>query len=113
MVFSHPDFVQAHPIATKRALRALLKANQLCALEPERVAKIIDEPSFGYSYEHALNMFRDIPYGAWHEYDAEDSFRFFSLRLSDIGMIRKTPDQLIASGTDFRFLNELKSELKA
>ena len=29
------------------------------------------------------------------------------------GMIKSTPNTLIADGTDWRFLNELKRELKA
>ena len=38
------DFVRAHPIATKRYLRAILKATDICAAEPERVARqLVDE----------------------------------------------------------------------
>ena len=29
------------------------------------------------------------------------------------GMIKSTPQQIIAEGTDWRFLNEIKRELKA
>ena len=112
MVIANQEFVSKHPIATKRALRAVLKANRLCALEPQRVAKIIDNEFRSGLYNYALSMFRDIPYGAWREYDPEDSFRFFSLRLRDVGIVKKSPEQLIALGTDFRFLNELKQELK-
>jgi NitT/TauT family transport system substrate-binding protein len=39
--------------------------------------------------------------------------RFFALRLHEIGMIKSTPQAIIADGTDWRFLNELKRELKA
>ena len=39
--------------------------------------------------------------------------RFYALRLHEIGMIKSSPNQLIAEGTDWRFLNELKRELKA
>jgi NitT/TauT family transport system substrate-binding protein len=38
--------------------------------------------------------------------------RFFALRLREAGMIRSTPQKIIAQGTDWRFLNELKKELK-
>jgi NitT/TauT family transport system substrate-binding protein len=38
--------------------------------------------------------------------------RFFALRLREAGMIRSTPQKIIATGTDWRFLNELKKELK-
>jgi NitT/TauT family transport system substrate-binding protein len=39
--------------------------------------------------------------------------RFYALRLHEAGMIRSSPNQIIAEGTDWRFLNELKRELKA
>jgi hypothetical protein len=32
--------------------------------------------------------------------------------LREAGMIKSTPQRLIAQGTDWRFLNELKKELK-
>jgi NitT/TauT family transport system substrate-binding protein len=39
--------------------------------------------------------------------------RFYALRLHEVGMIKSTPQDVIAKGTDWRFLNELKRELKA
>ena len=33
-------------------------------------------------------------------------------RLHEAGMIKSTPQKIIAQGTDWRFLNELKKELK-
>jgi NitT/TauT family transport system substrate-binding protein len=39
--------------------------------------------------------------------------RFYALRLQEAGMIKSSPQQLIAQGTDWRFLNELKRELNA
>ena len=38
--------------------------------------------------------------------------RFYSLRLREAGLIKGTPQKIIAEGTDWRFLNELKKELK-
>jgi NitT/TauT family transport system substrate-binding protein len=38
--------------------------------------------------------------------------RFYALRLHQAGMLKSTPQNLIAQGTDWRFLNELKKELK-
>ena len=38
--------------------------------------------------------------------------RFYALRLHEVGMIKSDPKALIADGTDWRFLNELKRELK-
>jgi NitT/TauT family transport system substrate-binding protein len=54
-----------------------------------------------------------MPYYKWREYDPEDTVRFYALRLREVGFIRSSPQKAIADGTDWRFLNELKSELKA
>ena len=110
MVAANRDFVRKQPVATKRALRAILKAASLCALEPERAARRIADR--GYRYDYALQAIKEIPYGKWCEYDAEDTVRFYSLRLHEAGMIKSSPKKIIAEGTDWRFLNELKKELK-
>ncbi len=110
-VAGHREFVRKHPVATKRALRAILKAANLCAAEPEQAAKLI--AGKGYSYEYALQTMKEIPYDQWREYDPEDAVRFYALRLHEAGMIKSNPQKLIAQGTDWRFLNELKKELKA
>ena len=38
--------------------------------------------------------------------------RFYALRMQEAGMIRSTPQKIIAQGTDWRFFNALKKELK-
>ena len=43
----------------------------------------------------------------------EDTVRFYALRLHEAGMIKSSPQKVLAQGTDWRFLNELKKELKA
>jgi NitT/TauT family transport system substrate-binding protein len=112
MVAGNRDFVRKHPVATKRALRAILKANQICALEPDRAARLLVDKGFTTSYDHALQALKDIPYAKWREYDPEDTVRFYALRLHEVGMIKSTPQKIIAEGTDWRFLNELRQELK-
>ena len=107
------EFVRKHPVATKRAIRAILKADQICALEPERVARAIVDRGFTRSYDYALQAMKDIPYGQWRQYDPEDAIRFYALRLREAGLIGSTPQKIIAEYTDWRFLNELKKELKA
>ena len=54
----------------------------------------------------------DVPYNKWREYDPEDTIRFYALRLQELGMVKSSPQQIIADGTDWRFLDELKRELK-
>jgi NitT/TauT family transport system substrate-binding protein len=110
---SNREFVRKHPAATKRAMRAILKANQICALEPERAARLLVDKGFTPQYDYALQAMKEIPYGKWREYDAEDSLRFYALRLHEAGMIKSSPQKIISQGTDWRFLRELKKELKA
>jgi NitT/TauT family transport system substrate-binding protein len=38
--------------------------------------------------------------------------RFYALRLHEAGMIKSSPEDIIAAGTDWRFLDEIKRELK-
>lgn len=112
MATGNREFVRKHPVATKRALRALLKAADICAIEPERAARSIVDKGFTPRYDYALQTLREIPYNKWRDYDPEDTIRFYSLRLHEVGMIKSGPQKIIAQGTDWRFLNELKKELK-
>ena len=43
----------------------------------------------------------------------EDTLRFHAIRLHEVGIVKSSPQRLIANGTNWRFLNELKRELKA
>jgi NitT/TauT family transport system substrate-binding protein len=113
MVIANRDFVRKYPVATKRALRAILKGADICAAEPERAARFMVDRGFTPNYEYALATMKSIPYNKWREYDPEDTLRFFALRLREAGMIKSSPEKLLAQGTDWRFFNELKKELKA
>ena len=46
MVIAQRDFVRAYPVATKRVLRALLKATDICAQEPERAARLLADKGY-------------------------------------------------------------------
>jgi NitT/TauT family transport system substrate-binding protein len=112
MLAGRRAFVQQYPIATKRWLRTVLKAADLCAQEPDRAARLLVEKGYTPRYDYALQSLQEIAYRQWREYDPEDSVRFFALRLHEVGMIKSSPQKLIAQGTDWRFLTELKRELK-
>jgi NitT/TauT family transport system substrate-binding protein len=107
------DYIHRYPVATKRLLRAVLKAADLCAADPARVARRIVDRGFTSRYEFALQTLTDVPYKSWRDYDIEDSVRFYALRMNEAGLIKSAPQKIIAKGTDWRFLNELKRELKA
>ena len=70
---AHRDYVHKHPIATKRVMRAIAKATDLCATEPTRVAKQIVDGGFTASYDYALQALNEIPYAKWREYDPEEN----------------------------------------
>jgi NitT/TauT family transport system substrate-binding protein len=113
MMYGNRAWVRDHPIATKRFLRAIYKAADLCTAQPEIAARQLVDGGFARRYDHALETIREIPYDRWHEYDSADTLRFYALRLHEAGMLANSPNALLAEGTDWRFLNELKRELKA
>jgi len=107
------DYVARNPVATKRVIRAMLKAADLCASEPERAARRLVDGGFVDNYEYALQTLNDNPYAHWRDYDAEDTVRFYALQLHEVGVIKKSPQRIIADGTDFHFFDDLKRELKS
>ena len=113
VVAAHSEFAREHPAATKRALRALLQAADICAQDPKRAARYLVAKGYTPGYDMALEVVKELPYRSWREYEPEDTVRFHALRLHEVGMIKSSPQKLIAQGTDWRFLNELKKELKA
>jgi NitT/TauT family transport system substrate-binding protein len=112
MLFGNRDYVRNHPVATKRAMRAILKAADLCATQPERAARMLVDRGFAPRYDYALQTLNDVPYDRWREYDPEDTIRFYALRLYELGIIKTPPQKIIAENTDWRFFEELKRELK-
>jgi len=115
LVAGNREFVRMNPVATKRALRAILKATDITAREPEQVARFLVDQGATKNYDYALQTMKDMQmaYGGWRDYDPEDSLRFYALRLHEAGMIKSSPQKLIAQGSDWRFLREIKKELKA
>ena len=113
MLAGSNDYVQHHPVATKRVVRAILEAADLCVSDPAGVARQLVASGVTDRYDYAEQALREVPYDKWREYDAEDTMRFYALRLHDVGFIQSSPQKIIAEGTDWRFLNELKRELKA
>ena len=93
-------------------IRALLKAADLFASAPERSAQLLVKGGFAERYDYALQTLRDVPYALWREYDAEDTVRFYALRAHELGFVKSTPRKIIADGTNWRFFEELKRELK-
>jgi NitT/TauT family transport system substrate-binding protein len=113
MLGGHRDFVRKNPVAVKRVMRAMLKANDLCSKESEASAKFLVDRGFTPRHDRALEALKENVFDKWRDYDAEDTVRFYALRLHDVGFIKSNPQKLIADGCDWRAFNELKRELKA
>ena len=112
MAYTNRNFARQHPVATKRALRAILKAADLCAADPAGAARTVVAKGYTPEFDYAFPLIKGLPYNLWRTQNHEDSIRFYALRLHEAGMVRSSPKKLIADGTDWRFLNELKKELK-
>lgn len=116
--FSMPTVLRSYseknPVATKRLLRAMFKASDAIAKEPVRGADAMK--THGYIPDALYTATRDeipkVPFDVWRKYDPADTLRFYALRLKESGIIKSTPEQIIARGADFKYWAELKRELK-
>lgn len=104
MVAANRQFAQRHAVATKRVLRAILKAADICASDPQRVARYLSDKLYEPRFQIGLEVMKSLPYNRWREGNPEDTLRFHALRLHQVGMIKTTPNRLIAQSTDWRFL---------
>jgi NitT/TauT family transport system substrate-binding protein len=111
MLVGNADFVRRNPIATKRIVRAMARAIDICAAKPDWVAQRLIDSGFAPSSDYVRQGLADLPYRSWRDYDPEDTIRFYALRLREVGMIKSSPDKIIAKGTDWRFIKEVRKEL--
>jgi NitT/TauT family transport system substrate-binding protein len=112
MLAARSAFVEKYPIAAKRVLRAVLKAIDLCITDAEWVARGAVAMGYSASYQWQLQALAESRYDIWRDYDSEDTLRFYALRMQETGFTTISPQAVIANGADWRFLEELKRELK-
>jgi NitT/TauT family transport system substrate-binding protein len=112
LAMGNREFVTKNPEATRRTLRAIMKAADICATEPDRAAQLVVDRGFAPRLDYALQTLKDLPYNRWREFDPEDTVRYYALRLHEAGMVKGSPETLVGRSADWRFLNELKRELK-
>ena len=113
MITGHTKFVKNNPVATKRAIRAILKANDLVAQNPQLATDTLLQRKIRKESErkYVLQSIKHIPYGKWRAYNPEDTLRFYALRLREVGMLDSQPEEFIRKYTDWSFVNDLKGEL--
>jgi NitT/TauT family transport system substrate-binding protein len=111
MTVANRDFYESYPIATRRALRALLRSIDFTAREPQRAVDEFSDWGWVTPRSYAQRMLDTVPYDVWRDYQPEDSVRFYALHLREAGLIESTPEEIIEKGADFTYFNELKEEL--
>jgi NitT/TauT family transport system substrate-binding protein len=85
-------------------------STDLCATDPEQAARRLVEGGFALHDETALQTLTDLPYNLWRELDPKAVLRPLATRVRHAQL---DPNKIIAEGTDWRFLSEIKRELKA
>lgn len=110
-VITRKGFLEQNPIATKRALRAVLRGVDRCHREPEAVAQELVRAGWSANEYSAVQGMPYQHFDAWRTHSPEDSMRFFALRLREGGVIKSTPDELIKRGLDLRYLDELRDKI--
>ncbi len=119
MIIGRRDFIKNNPVATKKVLRSILKANDLVSQDPAMAAQMLVDRKLnavgtsikGVDQEIFAQVFREIPYDKWRHYNPEDTVRYYALRLREFGAIKHSPKEIISKNTDWSYLKSLKNEL--
>jgi NitT/TauT family transport system substrate-binding protein len=115
LIVANRDWAQRNPVAAKRLTRAMLRASDMAAKDLAFAARTAIEKKLfpaNITYDILHDMLVELPF-AWREYDPEETLRFYSLRLADGKLIKKTPQQIINEGADLAYFRQLRKELKA
>ena len=115
MASANRDWARKHPIAAKRVYRTFLKAAEICASSPDAGVKayLAFDRKYQPNPDYARQALRELSFRSWRDLNPEETLRFYALRLREAGMVKGTPQKIIAEGTDWRILEALKREMKA
>ncbi|MDH3692346.1 MAG: ABC transporter substrate-binding protein, partial [Gammaproteobacteria bacterium] len=62
MVATNTAFMEKNPVATKKALRAILKAADICAREPALAAQLLMDMGLSKRYDYVIQTMQEVPY---------------------------------------------------
>jgi len=113
MITGRRDFIRNNPIATRKVIRSILRANDLVSQDPAMAAQLLVDKKVRKAddQEFMVQSLREIPYDKWRHYSPEDTIRFWALRLKEIGLIKHSPEEYISKNTDWSHLVSLKKEM--
>ncbi len=109
----HRGWMEKHPVAAKRALRAMLRGADALVKDPDGTARVMVDRGYTNNYDYTCDILKELPYNVWRDYDPADSVRFYALRLKEAGILKSTPDEILERGTDFRYFKQLQKELQS
>ena len=117
LLATNRDWARANPVAVKRATRAIVRSidagkRDLRATAKAAIDKGLYKAAPVITEQVVYDVIKDQSFD-WRDYDPEETVRFFALRQTDAKLIKKTPTQIIADGTDFAYFRQLQKELKA
>jgi NitT/TauT family transport system substrate-binding protein len=117
MLTANRDWAKANPVATKRATRAFLRAADVVAKDKKAAVQVAIDKGI-YKANKALTpeiLFETIEMLSydWREVDPEETLRFFALRLRDVKLLKRSPQQILDEGADFAYFRQMRKELKA
>jgi NitT/TauT family transport system substrate-binding protein len=119
LLIANRDWARQYPVATMRFTRAVLRAADATAKDRPAAARagvgasirnLLAERSASDA-DILLDTTAMVSYD-WREYDPEETLRFFALRLAEVRLIKSTPQQIIAQGSDVAFMRKMRTELK-
>jgi NitT/TauT family transport system substrate-binding protein len=113
MLLGRRDFIRNNPIATRKVIRSILRANDLVSQDPAMAAQLLVDRKLRKAddQEFMAQSLREIPYDKWRHYNPEDTVRFWALRLKEIGLIKHSPQEYISKNTDWSHIASLKDEM--
>jgi NitT/TauT family transport system substrate-binding protein len=113
MLATNRSYLEKNPVATKRALRAIMRAAELAGKQPDVAAQRLADMHIAENAPQAHHVMTRLPYHAWRSYDPADSMRFYALRLREAGLITQTPQEILDRGSNWGIINALKKEMPA
>jgi NitT/TauT family transport system substrate-binding protein len=113
MLLGSREFIQKNPVATKKVIRSILRANDLVSQDPEMAAQMLVDRKLRKAddQEFMAQALGEIPYDKWRHYNPEDTIRFWALRQKELGVIKHSPQEYISKNTDWSHIASLKNEM--
>ena len=82
------DFLGPYLVGAKPAIRALLKAANLCTKEPEAGVRVLVNRGFEPRYDVIVKVLEEVHYLSWRDTHPKGALHFLGLRLHEAGLPR-------------------------